>query len=145
MIKLNIFDKVKKIILFRTSSKEISYKEALEIIKDNPETILLDVRSIQEFQEGHLPGAISIPVYDLARDIGRKITKRDNLIIVYCQTGGRSKKAAKILADLCYTNVYIIKGGLERLIILFQNVICLVKITNIAIEANDYSFSKDST
>lgn len=110
---MNILNKIKKIIPFRTSGKEISYEEALEIIKNNPETVLLDVRSKQEFQEGHLPGAISIPVYDLAKNVGGQIKKRDNLIIVYCKTGARSKKAAKILADLCYTNVYIIKGGLE--------------------------------
>lgn len=110
---MKFLDKIKGIILFRTSSKEISYEEAMEIIREHPDAMLIDVRSIQEFSEGHLLGAISIPVYDLAQNITRVIKNRDNIIILYCRTGARSKKAAKILADLCYTNVYTIKGGLE--------------------------------
>ena len=110
---MNFLNRIRKIISFRTSSKEISYQEAMEIICKNPTVTLIDVRSEQEFKEGHLPGAILIPVYDLARNISKTVMCRDNVIIVYCQTGARSKKAAKILADLCYTNVYTIKGGLE--------------------------------
>lgn len=110
---MKIIDRIRKIIHFRSLSKEISYEEAIKIIREHNESILIDVRSCQEFTEGHLPGAISIPVYDLARNIGNVAKKRDNIIILYCQTGGRSKKAAKILADLCYTSVFTIKGGLE--------------------------------
>ena len=145
VIPLNILKKIRKAISFRTTGKEISYSEALKIIKDNPETVLIDVRSSQEYKEGHLQNAISIPVYDLAKNIGTQVKRRDNIIIVYCQTGGRSKKAAKILADLCYTNVYILKGGIERLSMLFQNIICLIKIAYIAIKTNDYFFFKNST
>lgn len=111
---MNIINKIKRIILFRTSSKEINFNEAMDIIKKHTDAILLDVRSQQEFSEGHLPGAICIPVYNLSKNIGKIVKNRDNIIIVYCQTGSRSKKATKILDDLCYTNVYSIKGGLEN-------------------------------
>ncbi len=111
---MNIINKVKRIIFYRTSSKEIQYKEAMEIIKKHSDAILLDVRSVQEFYEGHLPGAICIPVYDLANNIAKIAKDREQIIIIYCQTGARSKKAAKILDDLCYTNVYTIKNGLNN-------------------------------
>ncbi len=108
---MNIINKVKRIILFRTSSKEIEQKEALDILKKHPNAILIDVRSSQEFNEGHLAGTINLPVYDIAKNIGKIVTNRDNIIILYCSVGIRSKKAAKILDDLCYTNVYTIKDG----------------------------------
>lgn len=110
---MNFLNKIRKIISFRTLNNEISYEEAIDIICKDPSVTLIDVRSEQEFREGHLPGAVSIPVYDLARNISKTVMCRDNVIILYCQKGARSKKAAKILADLCYTNVYTIKGGLE--------------------------------
>ena len=97
----------------RNYSNGISYNEAMQIVKENKNVYLVDVRSKQEFEEGHLENAISIPVYDLAKLIVRKIPLRDSLIIVYCQKGIRSKKSAKILADLCYTNIYEIKGGVD--------------------------------
>ena len=97
---------------FRTSKKEITYEEAIEIIKKYPETKLVDVRSIQEYNENHLKGAISIPIYDI-KEITKIIKNRDNIIILYCQTGARSRKAEKVLSDLCYTNIYTIKRGLN--------------------------------
>lgn len=97
----------------RTYSNEISYEEAMLIMNQNKNAVLIDVRSEQEFEEGHLAKAISMPVYDLPKIIVRKIPIRDTLIIVYCQQGKRSKKSARILADLCYTNVYEIRGGVD--------------------------------
>lgn len=110
---MNFLNKIRRIISFRTSGKEVSYEEAIDIMCKTPRVTLIDVRSEQEYKEGHLPGAISIPVYDLASNIGKTVMCRDDVIILYCQMGARSKRAAKILADLCYTNVYVIKGGLE--------------------------------
>lgn len=112
-MQVNILNKLKNIISFRTSSKEIQYKEAMDILKEHTDAILLDVRSHQEFCEGHLSGAINIPIYDLAKNINKNVKNKDNIIIVYCSSGARSKKAIKVLDDLCYTNVYAIKGGIE--------------------------------
>ncbi len=93
--------------------KEISYNEAINIINQHPnEVILVDVRSIQEYNEGHLEGAICIPAYDIAK-ISKNVKDRDSIIILYCQCGIRSRKAAKILKDLCYSNVYSICEGLN--------------------------------
>ena len=109
---MNLLEKIKGIIQVRCLSTEISYEEAIKIITEHPETVLIDVRSKQEFNEGHLNGAICIPVYDINK-INQIVKNRDNIIILYCQTGTRSKKAARILANLCYTNVYTIRKGLD--------------------------------
>ena len=63
--------------------------------------ILIDVRSRQEYQEGHLPGAINIPEYEVMRRIEKEMPKKNQLIVTYCQYGGRSR------------NVYNLYGGLD--------------------------------
>lgn len=110
---MKFFNRIRRIIGFRTSKNEISYSEAMRIQSECPKSVLIDVRSRQEYDEGHLNGAISMPVYEIARKITKIITNRETLIICYCQVGNRSKKAVKILDNLCYTNVYMIKGGLD--------------------------------
>ena len=75
--------------------------------------ILLDVRSKQEFQEGHLDNAISLPVYDIKRDYQEILPDKTKTIIVYCSTGHRSEKAQKILKKLEYEKVFNLCKGLE--------------------------------
>jgi len=77
--------------------------------------ILLDVRSNQEYKEGHLQGAINIPDFEIFKRIQREIPKKNQLIILYCQYGGRSKSASLILKKLGYTNVYNLYGGLDMI------------------------------
>ena len=94
--------------------EDISVKEMLEIIKTNDNAILLDVRSVQEYKEGHVAGSINIPLYDLEKETQRKIDKQ-SIIVVYCSAGIRSKKAIRILKKLGYKNLYNIEGGIENL------------------------------
>ena len=75
--------------------------------------ILIDVRSNQEYREGHLQGAINIPDFEIANRIQKEIPKKNQLIVLYCQYGGRSKKAMLILKNMGYTNVYNLYGGLD--------------------------------
>ena len=110
---MRFLSRIRRIICFRTTGNEISYSEAMKIRRECENSVLLDVRSRQEYDEGHLPGAICIPVYELAGNVTKLITDREAVIICYCQCGNRSRKARKILDDLCYSNVYIIKGGLN--------------------------------
>lgn len=105
-------EKMKRFLKHKRNENDISYEEAVQIMEKYPETILVDVRSTQEYNENHLPLAISIPVYDIKK-ITKIIKNRDNIIILYCQTGARSKKAQKVLEDLCYTNIYTINKGLN--------------------------------
>ena len=75
---------------------------------------MIDVRSPQEFKEGHLPGAINIPEYEI-RKVKNEMPKLNQQIVVYCQYGGRSKNAYNMMKKMGYTNVYSLKGGLEMI------------------------------
>ena len=74
---------------------------------------IIDVRSTQEFQEGHIDGAISIPEYEIKKDIIDRISPEEE-IIVYCSSGQRSKKAKQKLEKLGYKKVYNLYNGLEN-------------------------------
>lgn len=77
--------------------------------------ILLDVRSNQEYREGHLQGAINIPDFEIANRVQREIPKKNQLIVLYCQYGGRSKDVSMMMKRMGYTNVYNLNGGLDML------------------------------
>lgn len=92
---------------------EITYDELIK--KVNEGAILLDVRTRQEFIESHLDGSILIPYYEISKKIENIIPNKKQTIIVYCQNGGRSIKAYKILNRLGYSNIYNLKGGKEAI------------------------------
>ena len=75
--------------------------------------ILIDVRSNQEYREGHLRGAINIPDFEIAKRIQKEIPKKNQLIVLYCQYGGRSRSAMAVMKNIGYTNVYSLYGGLD--------------------------------
>lgn len=77
--------------------------------------ILIDVRSNQEYREGHLQGAINIPDFEINNRVQREIPKKNQLIILYCQYGGRSRNTMNIMKKIGYTNVYNLYGGLDML------------------------------
>lgn len=77
--------------------------------------ILLDVRSKQEYQEGHLVGAINIPEYEIDSRIEKEIKKKNQLIVIYCQYGSRSRNVYIKMKRKGYSNIYNLNGGLEML------------------------------
>lgn len=77
--------------------------------------ILIDVRSNQEYREGHLQGAINIPDFEITKKIQKEVTKKNQLIVLYCQYGGRSRNAMLMMNNMGYTNVYNLYGGLDIL------------------------------
>ena len=85
------------------------------IIRNDENVILIDVRSRQEFLEGHLNGSINIPLYELEQCCERKLIDKNSIIITYCQCGARSKKAIVILKKHGYKNVYHLKDGLDSI------------------------------
>ena len=91
--------------------KEINYEKLLELIRMG--AVLIDVRTKQEFMEKHLEGAILIPYYEISSKIGDIVQDKNRTIIVYCQNGGRSQRAFKILKRLGYSEVFDLKGGIE--------------------------------
>ena len=88
-------------------TEEKRYKiEKSEIEKYKKEDrIIIDVRSNQEYQEGHIKGAISIPEYEIESKIENKIKDKNQKILLYCDSGARSKKAKQKLEKLGYKSV----------------------------------------
>ena len=90
--------------------QQITQEEAKEVM-DTQEAIVLDVREQDEFDAGHIPGAVLLPVGTITKDTAAAvIPELDSVVLVYCRSGNRSKTASKALADLGYTNVYEFGG-----------------------------------
>ncbi len=84
---------------------QITVEDAKNIMDTEEDYIILDVREQDEYDEGHIPGAILIPYTEIDTKASEKLTDKDALILVYCRSGRRSKIAAQSLVDLGYTNV----------------------------------------
>ena len=83
----------------------ITAEEAKEIMDTEEGYIILDVRTQDEFDETHIPGAILIPHDEITEKAEDLLTDKDQLILVYCRSGRRSKLAAEALVELGYTNI----------------------------------------
>ena len=83
----------------------ISAEEAKQIMDSEEGYIILDVREQDEYDEGHIPGAILIPYTQIEEKADEMLPDKDQLILVYCRSGRRSKIAAQSLAELGYTNI----------------------------------------
>ena len=83
----------------------ITAQEAKELMDTQEGYIILDVREQDEFDQGHIPGAILIPYTQIDRKAEDMLPDLDQLILVYCRSGRRSKIAAEALVELGYTNI----------------------------------------
>ena len=85
--------------------EQITAEDAKKIMDSGEEHIILDTREQDEFDEGHIPGAILIPYTQIENKAEKMLPDKDKLILVYCRSGRRSKIAAESLSKLGYTNV----------------------------------------
>ena len=83
----------------------ITAEEAKQIMDSEEGYIILDVRTQEEYDEGHIPGAIVISHEEVEEKAEDVLTDKDQLILVYCRSGRRSKIAAEALVELGYTNI----------------------------------------
>ena len=83
----------------------ITAEEAKEIMDSEEGYIILDVRTQEEYDQGHIPGAVVISHEEIAEKAEEVLTDKDQLLLVYCRSGRRSKIAAEALAKLGYTNI----------------------------------------
>ena len=90
--------------------KTISVSDARAMIQSSSNLMLVDVRTPGEYAQGHLKGAINIPLSDLPVRIGG--LEQNRPILVYCQTGSRSAQASSILVKAGFTQVYNLDGGM---------------------------------
>ncbi len=85
--------------------EQISQEEAKRLIDTESDYVIIDARTQEEYDAGHIEGAILIPEYEIADRAEKELTDKSQLILVYCRSGRRSKIASQALADLGYTNV----------------------------------------
>lgn len=85
--------------------EQISGAEAKALMDSESGYIIIDARTQSEYDEGHIPGAILIPEYEIADRAEKELLDKKQLILVYCRSGRRSKIAAEELVKLGYTNV----------------------------------------
>ena len=85
--------------------EQISGAEAKALMDSESGYIIIDARTQEEYDQGHIPGAILIPEYDIADRAEKELPDKNQLILVYCRSGRRSKIAAEELVKLGYTNV----------------------------------------
>ena len=83
----------------------ITAQEAKKIMDTEEGYIILDTRTQEEYDEGHIPGAIVIAHDEIAEKAERLLPDKDQLLLVYCRSGRRSKIAAEALVQLGYTNI----------------------------------------
>ena len=85
--------------------EQISGAEAKALVDSESGYIIIDARTQEEYDQGHIPGAILIPYGEIADRAEKELPDKDQLILVYCRSGRRSKIAAEELVKLGYTNV----------------------------------------
>lgn len=90
--------------------KQISMDEAVTMMEEQTDYIILDVRTPQEFAEKHIPNAINVPNESIGDKTIPELPREDQLILVYCRSGNRSKQASEKLVALGYTNIYEFGG-----------------------------------
>ena len=86
-------------------------QEAAKEMMDTQEVIVLDVREQSEYDSGHIPGAVLLPVGSIDEETAAAvIPEKDSTVLVYCRSGNRSRTASSTLAGLGYTNIYEFGG-----------------------------------
>ena len=97
---------------------EISPGDVVKKVRSNEDVILLDVRTLEEYEEVHLENALLLPVQELSQQTLNKISLGDNAkdkeIILYCRSGARSQTAYNVMKSLGYTNIKSVAGGMTQ-------------------------------
>ena len=85
--------------------RQVTTEEAAAMLAEERDYIILDVRTAQEYSEKHIPGAINIPNETIGTEDIPELPDKEQLILVYCRSGNRSKQASEKLVKLGYTNI----------------------------------------
>ena len=92
------------------SYTQISQDEAMQMMQDESDYLIVDVRRPDEFAEGHIAGAINVPNETIEDEMPAELPDKEQILLIYCRSGNRSKDASQKLADMGYTNVYEFGG-----------------------------------
>ena len=85
--------------------RQITMNEAVEMMERESGYIILDVRTAEEFAAGHIPGAVNGPNESIGSEVVEELPDKEQLILVYCRSGNRSKQASEKLVALGYSNI----------------------------------------
>ena len=96
-----------------TSFTRISMEEAKSMMELDDGHVIVDVRTAEEYTSGHIPGAICIPNETIYKDRPSALPDLDQVILIYCRSGNRSKRSARMLYEMGYTNVYEFGGIID--------------------------------
>ena len=94
--------------------RNVDQRAAQRLIADGCCCRILDVREPEEYEQGHLPGAINVPLHQITRKVPKLMPSRQRPLLVYCGSGARSLPAVQVLACMGYGNLYNLQGGIDR-------------------------------
>lgn len=117
MVKKNFLFALAALVAMEANAvgfKTLSMTEGLEMAKENPEAVIVDVRRDDEYKAGHIPGALLLTLEKITEKSAEKVLPDKNqMIFIYCRSGRRSKIAANKLLELGYTNLIEFGGILD--------------------------------
>jgi rhodanese-related sulfurtransferase len=104
------------LVLLLKRSGQVSSRAATEYLKSG--ALVLDVRSAGEFTAGHLPGAVNLPLSEIETAINRKVKSKEQVVLLYCQSGARSSMARRKLRAMGYEHAFNLGsyGRAERIL-----------------------------
>ena len=85
--------------------RHVSMNDIVKIMEENKDCVIVDVRTPDEYKEGHIPNAINIPNETINETVYNKLKDKNQLILIYCRSGSRSRQAAYKMQKLGYTNL----------------------------------------
>lgn len=97
----------------QASYQQISMEKAIELMNTQTGYLILDVRTQEEYDAAHIPGAICIPNESIGEEAPAQLPDKGQMILVYCRSGNRSKQAAEKLVKLGYTNILEFGGIID--------------------------------
>ena len=106
-------NKKENVIKKDTDIQHVSMNDIVQIMEENENYIILDVRTLEEYNQGHIPNAICIPNETIDESVVNKLPDKNQMILVYCRSGNRSKQAAEKLKKLGYTNLIEFGGIID--------------------------------
>ena len=113
LLLMSIMSAISVACLAKDTYTQISQEEASKMMELDDGHIIVDVRRQDEYDEGHIPGAVCIPNESIGCDSPEALPDYDQIILIYCRSGRRSKEAAGKLAGMGYTNIYEFGGILD--------------------------------
>jgi rhodanese-related sulfurtransferase len=99
---------------WQVSAKDISQTELQQIMKNDKQVILLDVRTVEEFEEGHIPNAVNIPHKELEARLAELTGAKNTQVVIYCRSGRRAEVAREVLVKNGFNELDHLSGDFNE-------------------------------